>query len=232
VSEIPLVPGPLYGLRTWRVVTDDGVEHLAAPHRRTPWLAGRGWVQATCAQGHAAPAAGCRCGIHAWHPRRASARRVLASRFDLPGIVELDGVVEVHEDGLRAERARPYAFVRLPRRNPYVIERLARTYGAEILDLRRADELLELCRERDLGLHPRVVEGLLGADAIQQRRQIRARQRRQDALRLAAALVAAAALAGVGLASERSGERSSRSAPGTVELGHGRTGTEAPGGAP
>ena len=47
-------------------------------------------------------AAGCGCGIHAWHPRRASARRILRSRFDLPGIVEADGAVEVHEDGFRA----------------------------------------------------------------------------------------------------------------------------------
>jgi hypothetical protein len=32
---------------------------------------------------------------------------VLASRFELPGIIEADGAVEVHADGFRAERARP-----------------------------------------------------------------------------------------------------------------------------
>jgi hypothetical protein len=189
VSSAPLVPGPLYGLRTWRVVTHDGRERLSAPQRGTPWTLGEGWIEATCVEDHRAPAAGCGCGIHAWHPRRASARRILRSRFDLPGIVEADGAVEVHEDGFRAQRARPYAFVRLPGRNPFLIERLAAAYGAEILDLRRPEELLAVCRERRLGLQEPVVEELLGAEAIAERRRARARQRRSDALRLVAALL-------------------------------------------
>lgn len=193
-SDAPLLPGPLYGLRTWRVVIDAGGERLAAPQRGTVWTSGGGWVEATCRDGHAAPAAGCRCGIHAWHPRRASARRILASRFDLPGIVEADGAVEVHEDGFRAERARPYAFVRVPGRNPFLIERLGATYGAEILDLRRPDELLAICRERQLGLPQSVVEELLGAEAVEERRRDRARKRRNDALRVAAALLITAVL--------------------------------------
>jgi hypothetical protein len=210
VSDIPLVPGPLYGLRTWRVVVDGGVERLSAPQRSTPWLPGRGWLQATCPEGHAAPAAGCRCGIHAWHPRPATARRVLASRFDLPGIVEVEGAVELHEDGFRAERARPYAFVRLPGRNPFVIDRLAATYGAEILDLRRAEELLAVCRERNLGLQQSVVERQLGPDTIDQRRRIRARKRRNDVLRVATALLVAAALAVLGLVVEHTGPQGER----------------------
>jgi hypothetical protein len=192
VSSAPLVPGPLYGLRTWRVVIEDGREQLSAPQRGTPWTRGRGWVQAACGEDHAAPAAGCRCGIHAWHPRRASARRILRSRFDLPGIVEADGAVEVHEDGFRAERARPYAFVRLPGRNPYAIERLAAAYGAEVIDLRRPEELLAVCRERRLGLQPPVVEQLIGPEVLAARHRERARRRRRDALRLAAALLALA----------------------------------------
>ena len=133
VSSAPLVPGPLYGLRTWRVVTQDGRERLSAPQRGTPWTLGEGWIEATCGEDHPAPAADCGCGIHAWHPRRASARRILRSRFDLPGIVEADGAVEVHEEGFRAQRARPYAFVRLPGRNPYVIERLQEHHAARDL---------------------------------------------------------------------------------------------------
>jgi hypothetical protein len=200
VSSAPLVPGPLYGLRTWRVVIEDGRERLSAPQRGTPWTLGRGWLEATCGEDHAAPAADCRCGIHAWHPRRASARRILRSRFDLPGIVEADGAVEVHEAGFRAQRARPYAFVRLPGRNPYAIERLAAAYGAEILDLRRPEELLDVCRERSLGLQEPVVEDLLGAEAIEQLRCARARRRRRDALRVAAALLVIAAVSAVALA--------------------------------
>ena len=200
VSSAPLVPGPLYGLRTWRVVTQGGRERLSAPQRGTPWGLGRDWQQATCGEDHAAPAADCRCGIHAWHPRRESARRVLRSRFDLPGIVEADGAVEVHEDGFRAERARPYAFVRLPGRNPFLIDRLAAAYGVEVLDLRRPEELLAVCRERRLGLQPPVVEELLGAEAIAERRRARARQRRNDALRVVAALLVLALLGVLALA--------------------------------
>jgi hypothetical protein len=192
MGEIPLVPGPVYGLRTWRVVVEDGRERLAGPQRRTVWDAG--WVHAGCGEGHEAPDPGCRCGIHAWHPRLASARRVLASRFDLPGIVEAQGAVEVHEDGFRAARARPYAFVRLPNRNPFRIERLAAAYGAQVLDLRRADELLAVCRERGLGLEGPVVEELLGPEALAERRRARSRRRREHALRIAVTLLVVAAL--------------------------------------
>jgi hypothetical protein len=189
VSSAPLVPGPLYGLRTWRVVTHEGRERLSAPQRGTPWTMGEGWLEATCGEDHRAPAADCRCGIHAWHPRRASARRILRSRFDLPGIVEAAGAVEVHEDGFRAQRARPYAFVRLPGRNPFLIERLAAAYGAEVLDLRRPEDLLAVCRERRLGLEEPVVEELIGPEAIAELRRARARQRRDDAVRVAVALL-------------------------------------------
>jgi hypothetical protein len=168
-------------------VTEDGRERLAAPLRGTPWASGRDWLQATCGEGHPAPASGCRCGIHAWHPRAKHARRVLSCRFELPGIVEADGAVEVHEDGFRAERARPYAFVRLPGRNPYLIERVAAAYGAQILDLRRPKELLAVCRERGLGLSEPVVDALLGPEVVEELRRARARGRREDALRYAAA---------------------------------------------
>jgi hypothetical protein len=193
VNEVPLLPGPLYGLRTWRVVKDDGQERLTAPQRGTVWDSD-GWLQATCGEGHAAPAAGCHCGIHAWHPRPAAARKVLASRFDLPGIVEADGAVEVHDEGFRAERGRPYAFIRLPGRNPFLIERLGERYGAEVLDVRRPDDLLAICCERGLGLPEPVVVELIGAEAMQERRRARARMRREAVIRMGAVLLVLALL--------------------------------------
>jgi hypothetical protein len=192
-DEVPLVAGSLYGLRTWRVVSDGCGEHLAAPQRGTEWPSSGGWVQARCEHGHVAPAIGCRCGIHAWHPRRRTARRVLAGRFELPGIVEAQGAVEVHVDGFRAERARPYAFVRLPNRNPFLIDRLSAAYGAEVIVLRRPQELLELCEDRGLGLEEPVVEELLGPEAIDGHRRAVARTRRTDRLRAAVALALCAA---------------------------------------
>jgi hypothetical protein len=210
VGDVGLLADPLCGLRTWRVMSRDGPERLVAPQRATPWPSGGTWLQASCDEGHDAPSAGCRCGLHAWHPRPAFARRVLASRFDLPGIVEAVGRVEVHEDGFRAQRARPYAFVRLPGRNPYLIERLGAAYGAEILDLRRPDELLAVCTERHLGLPPAVVEELLGPETLAERRRARARTRRNAALRLTAALAVGATLGGIGATIEHTAHTGGR----------------------
>jgi hypothetical protein len=199
VSDAPLVPGPLYGLRSWKVVSGRGSELLAGPHRNTPWPAAGEWLASTCASGHAAPSPGCECGIHAWHPRRASVRRVLTSRREVAGVVEAAGAVELHEEGFRAERARPHAFVMSPGRNLKLISRLAATYHAEVIDVSGADALLAWCRERRLGLDEPVVTGLLGPERLEDRRRSRGRKRRRDAFRVAAAVLVAALLALLGI---------------------------------
>lgn len=187
MSDEPLIPGPLYGLRTWRVVAEDGVERLAAPHRGITWPPGE-WLRATC-EDHAAPAAGCDCGIHAWHPRRASARRVLATSREVPGIVEADGAAEVHEEGFRAERGRPYALVIAPGRNAEQVRRLAREYAVEVVEVSGPGDLLAWCAERGLGLSEAVVRDLVGP----------VKRPKAGALRLAAALAVAGALVFAGL---------------------------------
>jgi hypothetical protein len=199
VTAAPLVPGPLYGLRSWRVVADEQGERLAAPHQGTTWPTGGAWLQATCTvAAHAAPAADCDCGVHAWHPRPAAAKRALAARREIAGVVEAGGAVEVHEDGFRAERARPHALVLAPGRNARLVRRLAHAYGAETIEVRRPDDLLAWCRERGLGLSEPVVAELLGPRHAADRRAQR-RRRRTDALRLALALVVAALLVLLGL---------------------------------
>jgi hypothetical protein len=196
VTDEPLIPGPLYGLRTWRVVAEDGVERLAAPHRGIAWPAGGEWLEAACGRSdHPAPAAGCDCGIHAFHPRRSLARQVLAARREVPGIVETAGATEVHEEGFRAERGRPHALVLAPGRNARQIERLAEAYGVAVLELRGPDELLAWCTERGLGLQEPVVTRLLGPGEL----AAKARRRRKNALRLAGALVVAASLVVAGI---------------------------------
>ena len=57
-----------------------------------------------------------------------------------------------------------------------------------------------MCRERRLGLQEPVVEELLGAEAIAERRRARARQRRNDALRVVAALLVVALAGALALA--------------------------------
>jgi len=73
-ADPPVVPSAVYGLRTWTVAGERGSERLAGPHRGVPWPTGGEWLDATCELGHAAPAGGCQCGVHAWHPRRRTPR--------------------------------------------------------------------------------------------------------------------------------------------------------------
>jgi hypothetical protein len=201
VTDAPLLPGPLYGLRTWTVVGERGRERLAGPHRRTPWPTGGAWLEATCARTpeHAAPVHDCDCGIHAWHPSPHSARRALAGRRDVAGIVETGGAVEIHEEGFRAQRARPYALVLTRVGNASLIRRLAEAYGAEVVEARGAGELLAWCRKRTLGLEAPVVAELLGPGQAEEWHRARRRKTRSDVVRLAVAVAVAALLVVLGL---------------------------------
>ncbi len=218
MSDTPLVASPLYGLRTWTVAGENGAERLAGPHQRVTWPPGRAWLEAKCAQssGHQPPANGCDCGLHAWHPSRRSARRVLACRREIPGIAEASGAIEIHEDGFRAERARPYALVLAPGRNALLVRRLADAYGAQVVEADGADAVLAFCRARGLGLDESSVAQLLGPVTAEKSRRARHDSARADALRLAAAVavVALLVLAGLQFATDPTGDR----------VLHGRTG--------
>jgi hypothetical protein len=202
VTDPPLIPGSLYGLRTWRVATDEDGEHLISGTKGTRWPSGGSWLQASCVApgGHDAPAPDCTCGIHAWHPRRSSARRVLAGRFEQPGIVEGAGAIEVQYDGFRAERARPYALVVTPGRNESRVERLAGRYRAEVVRVAGADALLAWCSDRGLGLDERTVDDLLGPENAGERLRSQRRKQRNDALRIAAVVAISAGLIAAGWA--------------------------------
>ena len=217
MSDTPLIPTPLYGLRTWTLVAGGRVELLAGPQQHTTWPPGGTWLEATCTQssGHQPPTQGCGCGLHAWHPSRRSARRVLASRREVPGIVEARGAIELHDDGFRAERARPYALVLAPGRNARLVHRLAEAYGAQVIEADGPDALLTLCRAQGLGLDQRVVALLLGPEKAEECRRARRQSARRDALRLAAAVaVTALVVAGLQVATDPPGDR----------VLHGRTG--------
>jgi hypothetical protein len=171
------------------------VERLAGPQQHAAWPPGGSWFEATCTQsGHQPPAHGCGCGLHAWHPSRRSARRVFASRREIPGIVEARGTIELHDDGFRAERARPHALVLAPGRNARLVCRLAEAYGAQVVEADGPDALLALCQAQGLGLDPRVVARLLGPEKFEECRRARRQRARAAALRLAAAVGVAALL--------------------------------------
>lgn len=196
MNDAPLIPESLYGLRTWRVARDADGEHLVAVSKGTRWPDGGDWLEASCAGpgGHDAPAAECTCGIYAWHPRRSSARRALAGRFEQPGIVEAAGAVELQHDGFRAARARPYAFVVTPGRNASLVDRMARRYDARVVQVADADELLAWCSARGLGLDERTVDDLLGPENANERLRLQRRTRRRNLVRIAAVVMISAAL--------------------------------------
>jgi hypothetical protein len=216
VTQTPLFAVPLYGLRFWRVTVDDGGEWLSAPYQDAPWPTGGEWLQATCALGHEAPAHGCDCGVHAWHPRRRTAGEVLAVRGVVPGIMEAEGAIEVHEDGLRAARARPHALIATPGCNRARVDRLAERYGIPVLELSGPAAVVAWCREHDIGMGEDVVAELLGTGDPAERRRARFRKQRNNALRVAAAFALVALLVVLALAV-------SNDPPGPRTL-HGRTG--------
>lgn len=218
MSYTPLVPTPLYGLRTWAVVGESGHERLAGPHQGAVWPEDGAWLEATCTQSssHRPPSEGCGCGVHAWHPSRRSARRVLSGRREVPGIAEVKGAIEVHAEGLRAEQARPSVFFLARGRNVHLLHRLAEAYGARVVEVDGAEAMLDFCRARGLGLDEPSVVALLGPSTAEQLGRDRRRRARADALRLAAAVALAALLVAAGLqfATDPPGER----------VLHGRTG--------
>jgi hypothetical protein len=200
VTDEPLFPGPLYGLRTWRVVSESGRERLRGLHQGGEWPAGDGWLEAECrsAGGHRPPGGDCACGIHSWHPTLKNARRVLASRREVAGVIEARGAVEVHEEGFRAERARPHALVSTPSRNGKLVQRLAQLYDTQVVEVRRPEELLTWCRERGLGMDQRVVAELLGPERVEQSARRKRARRRNNVLRVAAALAISAIMVALG----------------------------------
>jgi hypothetical protein len=199
VTETPLFADPLFGLRFWRVIADDRGEWLAAPHQNTPWPPGGQWLQAKCPLGHRAPAPGCDCGAHAWHPRRRSARDVLAVRRAVAGIVEAQGAIEVHEDGFRAAKARPYALIATPGSNTALVHRLAERYGTPVIDVSGPGALLSWCRERSIGMDDDVVSDLLGIGDLRERRRARFHNQIRDIATVGAALGVATGLVMLGL---------------------------------
>lgn len=223
MESVPLVPTPLYGLRAWNVVGRSGAERLAGPQQGATWPIGGEWLEAVCSQdaGHAAPVAGCGCGLHAWHPARRHARRILSGRGDVPGIVEARGAIEVHDDGFRSERARPFALFLLPGRNARLVKRLADAYGVPVVEARGPDDVLAYCRERGLGLDEAVVAQLLGPEGAERRRAAR-RRLRFERLRFAAAIAVALLLVVIGLqvATDPPGDRVLNGRTGKIHVKH------------
>jgi len=174
-DETPLIAGRIHGIRVWSIDYRDGSAHLEGVTGRA-WVAAGEPTVAKCGERrgrarrrHRAPAPDCGCGLYAVHPHAAgTALAYMSGGSDLgtvAGIVEAWGRVEVHEDGFRAEYARPVAIalVGVPRRSDLgrTAARIARRYRAELIPVEDPEELVSHCRERGLGLSKKVVGSLL-----------------------------------------------------------------------
>ena len=188
MHQTPLIPGHVYGLRSWAVVSRDGEDGLEAPFTGVRWPTDGNAIRARClaSPDHEPPSADCACGIYAYHPSEGSVRELCWELRTDPrdptavraiGIVEAWGSVEVHDRGFRAEHARPYAFV-IPERLAETeygrrIERLAGAHGTELVRIRDPEALRRHCVERDLGLSEPAVAAVIGPEFVERRRRTR-----------------------------------------------------------
>ncbi len=174
MTEPPLFPGSILGLRTWAVrVVRNGDLRLCASFGDSLWEAKGRWTQARCLSGHHSrgdpvPSPGCSCGLYSLHPHLEQALEHQALYWgeteaqtpedelslelgEISGLVEAVGRIEVHETGFRAERARPVALIvgqswsTFRRRG---IERVARLHRAELLEVDGAQDLVDYCERR------------------------------------------------------------------------------------
>ncbi len=162
IEEAPLVAGRLYGLRTWRVRWRASRPVLSGVFQSAPWNDALEATKARCRghgrTQHSAPAPDCRCGIYGMHPSRIGEWFEMTRKpFDwgptVHGIVEAWGRVELHEDGFRAELARPYAIVHVEGYGTWNESReIAEAMGVEHLIFERVSDVAEYCEENGLGM--------------------------------------------------------------------------------
>ena len=138
---------PAVGFRLWRIEEMLTGPRLASPYRHSVWVphvaleaecreeAGNGLPKAHRQASRMAPLSDCSCGIYAYH----EAERMLDGIADglVGGAVLCWGRVVIHNEGLRAQFARPLAlaatepiFVETHDRN---VRRLAAAYGVPLL---------------------------------------------------------------------------------------------------
>lgn len=149
VAGAPDLMAPVVGFRKWRVVRD----HLSSPYIPLRWDApvvrarcfpanrslmfGEGWLD----EPHSAPHPDCRCGVYAWH--RPPPLKAIPDPSRALGVVALWGRIEVHEDGMRAERAAIRALGYSPElgeRHQATMRFIAARLGVELVDDRSLPE--------------------------------------------------------------------------------------------
>jgi hypothetical protein len=168
-EQLPLVAGPVYGIRSWRLAWRDDRPIMSGAFQDARWSPGTEPTRAYCAVAHhQAPAPDCGCGIYGIHPNRFSDWAHLSNgrsgeRNNLVGIIEAWGRVELHDDGFRAEYARPYALVEIKSLGLCDPKQVAAALGIPNLHFRDPGELARYCCAHGLGLDPAVIAELVPA---------------------------------------------------------------------
>ena len=185
IGEEPLVPGAVHGLRTWSLSLDRESRPGLIGYGHTRWEPGGRPTRAECLPGDGTPAAhpegspvpaeGCACGLYANHTwardPNSDFLRVDGMGLepdDVFGVVEAWGRMEVHEDGFRAEFARPIAlFARTGAELEWDVpsERMAAEYGCVLIRVGSVEELAAELEQFDRGLDRALVEDLVGRRA-------------------------------------------------------------------
>ncbi len=179
----PFVPGRIHGVRLWTVTLGCGSMALCGLNG-SAWTAGGEPTRARCSPfvsrytGHErhdhAPASDCTCGLYSMHPWPEQTAEVAGSllagndlAIPVMGVVEAWGRIEVHEDGFRAEYARPHSLVlftdSFPDDYAEILAVLASTYRVGVVRVQEAGSLVLHCAENAPGMDPAAVEQLLEA---------------------------------------------------------------------
>lgn len=151
-SSISTVPGRVCGVRSW---TLDNSSRLTGWNGAV-WADGGRFTSAECpvtdrprdwrrnrGPAHDPPGPDCSCGLYSFHALPMSIVSYAESSpyttdSRVSGLIEVGGRVEVHADGMRAERARPIALILpagLPEEEAARIILAAERHEAELLDV-------------------------------------------------------------------------------------------------
>ena len=177
VGATTFVAEKLHGLRAWHIGVDqEGAIRLSGLHLNEPWphTGKTNWARCslTHVRKHKAPAAQCNCGLYALHPWSAEDRSELQlevhGRLSVVGVVEAWGQVQLHEEGFRAQFARPAALVVLGASpdSGYgrLVAEVARGHRAELMEAADIPALARNCELRGLGFSKKTVRRLLTWD--------------------------------------------------------------------
>ena len=177
IGPTVLVAERLHGVRSWDLGVDEGgAVRLCGLYQSDSWQREGRTSWARCRPTdptrtrHKAPHGACDCGLYALHPWNVQECEYVkpagpGNRLTVVGLIEAWGKVQVHQEGFRAQYARPVALALIgaTRESSYgrLVANLAADHSAELLEVASVPALTGLCAERDLGLSEQTVRSLL-----------------------------------------------------------------------